>query len=167
VPVAVHRITADDAQRLRAVRLAALADSPTAFGSTWEREAAFDAERWRDRAVAGASGAESSTWLAFEGEAVVGIAGGYRPDPAVPAVDVVSMWVAPSARRSGAGRLLVATVVDWARAEGAASVSLWVTRGNEPAQRLYESMGFVETGDHQPLPSDPCKDEVRMALALR
>jgi hypothetical protein len=43
---------------------------------------------------------------------------------------------------------------------------LWVTRGNEPAQRLYQSIGFRVTGEHQPLPSDPCKDEVRMVLGL-
>jgi hypothetical protein len=41
-----------------------------------------------------------------------------------------------------------------------------VTRGNAPAHGLYQSMGFRETGGYQPLPSDPCKDEVRMALCL-
>jgi ribosomal protein S18 acetylase RimI-like enzyme len=39
-------------------------------------------------------------------------------------------------------------------------------RGNDAAQQLYESMGFIVTGDHKPLPSDPCKDEVRMSRSL-
>ena len=42
------------------------------------------------------------------------------------------------------------------------AVELWVTRGNDRAVRLYESAGFRATGDHQPLPSDPCRDELRM-----
>ena len=45
-------------------------------------------------------------------------------------------------------------------------MGLWVTRGNAPAQLLYESMGFRETGEYQPLPSDPCADEIRMILHL-
>jgi hypothetical protein len=32
--------------------------------------------------------------------------------------------------------------------------------------RLYEATGFRLTGDYQPLPSDPCKDELRMRRAL-
>jgi hypothetical protein len=31
--------------------------------------------------------------------------------------------------------------------------------------RLYEAAGFRLTGGHQPLPSDPCKDELRMRWA--
>jgi hypothetical protein len=38
--------------------------------------------------------------------------------------------------------------------------------GNAPAPGLYESIGFYDTDDFQPLPSDPCKDEQRMSLAL-
>lgn len=46
------------------------------------------------------------------------------------------------------------------------AVELWVTRGNDAAVRLYETAGFRLTGGHQPLPSDPCKDELRMRLPL-
>jgi hypothetical protein len=46
------------------------------------------------------------------------------------------------------------------------AVELWVTRGNVGAENLYRVMGFVETGDYQPLPSDPCKEELRMCLDL-
>lgn len=38
-----------DWQILRDIRLTALSETPTAFGSTYERESAFDADRWRDR----------------------------------------------------------------------------------------------------------------------
>ncbi len=72
------------------------------------------------------------------------------------------MWTDPAARSTGVGRALVDEVVAWATGE---SVQLWVTQGNSAAQRLYESCGFVLTGDYQPLPSDPCKDEVRMRRA--
>ncbi len=72
------------------------------------------------------------------------------------------MWTAPDNRRAGAARQLVAAVLEWAWATSAESVELWVTKGNDPAIKLYKSAGFRETGDHQALPSDPCKDEVRM-----
>ena len=56
-------------------------------------------------------------------------------------------------------RKLVDAVVEWA---GDDPVELWVTRGNDPAIALYERCGFSLTDEVQPLPSDPCKDEIRM-----
>jgi ribosomal protein S18 acetylase RimI-like enzyme len=41
-----------------------------------------------------------------------------------------------------------------------------VTHGNDRAQRFYERTGFTVTGDVQPLPSDPCKNEIRMIRRL-
>ena len=73
---------------------------------------------------------------------------------------------APGRRRNGVGRLLVGAVLNWARTCGAQAVDLWVTRGNMGAENLYRAMGFVDAGDRQPLPSDPCKDEVRMRVDL-
>lgn len=164
--ITVRRIAPNEATVLRAVRLAALADTPAAFGSTLERELAFDDTEWLDRATNSSTGDDRCTFLAWHDDGrVVGIVGGYvEPDDAT--VDLVSMWTDPSVRRSGTGRRLIDAVVDWARAAGATRVELWVTRGNDPAQLLYESMGFVVTGDHQPLPSDPCRDEIRMVLPL-
>ncbi|MEZ5248086.1 MAG: hypothetical protein R2713_02390 [Ilumatobacteraceae bacterium] len=56
----VRRITADEFPALRAVRIAALTDSPAAFGSTLDREVAFtddiveaSAPRRRRRATSG------------------------------------------------------------------------------------------------------------------
>ncbi len=167
--ITVRRIEPHQAGLLRAVRLAALADTPTAFGSTLERELGFDEAEWVNRARHSAAGDERCIFFAWhDDERIAGIAGGYRVDPAdPPLVDLVSMWIDPSSRRSGTARRLIDAVVEWATDLGAERVDLWVTRGNEPARLLYEATGFTETGDHQPLPSDPCKDEIRMVRDLR
>ncbi len=56
--------------------------------------------------------------------------------------------------------------MQWARAEGAAQVSLWVTQTNEPAVRLYERLGFAPTGASKPLPSDPRLTEDQLVFRV-
>ncbi|MGH9054259.1 MAG: GNAT family N-acetyltransferase [Acidimicrobiales bacterium] len=149
------------------MRLAALADSPASFGSTYDREFDYSDEEWTERAVRGSTGFDRATFFAVtEDEEVVGLVGGFRGELGSLTVDLVSMWIAPQVRRGGIGQMLVQAVIDWARSIGATDVQLWVTRGNTPAENLYHKIGFLDTGDHQPLPSDPRKDEIRMTAAL-
>lgn len=55
---------------------------------------------------------------------------------------VMTIGVAPSVRRRGLGRLLLATLVDRAVELGARSVLLEVRVDNEPAIELYRGAGF-------------------------
>ena len=87
-----------------------------------------------------------------------------RVDPTT--AELVSMWVAPAGRGRGVGNALVERAIDWAGEAGYPRIELWVARGNDTAERLYLRSGFEVTGDVQPLPSDPCKDEIRMRLDL-
>lgn len=158
----VRRLGADDWPLLRDVRLRALADSPTAFASTLEREEAFDDTVWRDR-MHPRTGLKT---IVLDGEEPVGLIGGYvAPDADDRSVEVVSMWVAPTARRRGVGSLLVADVLGWADAVGRPYVQLWVVADNDAARRLYQRHGFALTGQSQPLPSRPDALELQMVHA--
>jgi ribosomal protein S18 acetylase RimI-like enzyme len=75
------------------------------------------------------------------------------------------MYVRPSSRNLGIGRLLLIAVLDVAR-ENVELVQLSVVKENRPARRLYESVGFLEFGV-EPKASkygDKYYDEVHMAL---
>ena len=159
--VLVREITADDWELLRDVRLSALAEAPTAFGSTYAREAAFTEERWRGRISE-----RSVTFFAQDDPAIAapaGLAGVYVEDGTA---DLVSMWVRPSSRGRQVGEALVDAAARWAKARGFAALFLWVTASNTAARRLYGRCGFTATGESQPLPSNTALQEIRMRLAL-
>jgi GNAT superfamily N-acetyltransferase len=159
--VTVRRIRDHEWVVLREVRLAALDESPDAFSSTLEREAVYPDDVWRERAAASAAGESQVTFFAELDGAVVGLVTGLGGDSGG-VVELVGMWVAPSARHARLGAGLVGAITEWAAAKGRPAVELWVMRGNEPAQRLYESCGFAVITDHDAQHFDPCKDEVRM-----
>ena len=60
--------------------------------------------------------------------------------------EVLTLAVAPEARRRGAGRALVRAGVAAAEAAGAEAVFLEVAEDNAPALALYGGEGFVEAG---------------------
>lgn len=152
--VEIHRVAPNEWEQFRDVRLRALADAPSAFGSSLAREQAFDEAAWQERWFG-----RTAVFAAKEGDAWLGIAGAYPDQDEPSTVWVVSMWVAPEARRRGMGRALIDACVDWARTRGASEVHLWVTRSNVPARALYEAAGFLPTGSTQPLPSDLSLEE--------
>jgi [ribosomal protein S18]-alanine N-acetyltransferase len=60
--------------------------------------------------------------------------------------EVLTLAVAPDARRRGLGRKLVARFLYQARLRGAESAFLEVSAENAPAIALYESAGFAKAG---------------------
>ena len=160
--VVVRETVAGDWQALRDIRLEALRDAPSAFGSTYQGEAGRPAAHWHDRIARG------GTFLAYLpglGPAdPAGLIGGYPGDPQT--VELVSMYVRPRARGRGVGDALVATVLDWASTRNAATLHQWVSEANAAARAQYERIGFTLTGERQPLPSDPSVGEVAMSRTL-
>jgi GNAT superfamily N-acetyltransferase len=137
----------------RDLRLRALADSPDAFGRTLAEEQNRSDVEWSSR-LASATGSDWDLPLVAEinGEPI-GLAWG-RIDRANPAVaNLYQMWVAPSHRRRGAGQMLLAAVIIWAREQKAHYLDLGVTYRDSPAMRLYTRAGFQPVG--QPSPFRP------------
>lgn len=156
--IELRRVTADDWATWRPVRLAALTDAPHAFGSRLADWQDAPEQRWRARlSVPGAM-----DLLAVDGTTAVGMASGL-PVPEDPArAEVVSVWVAPRARRRGVARALLDTIARWAADRGAHALDLSVVPDNTAALRTYERAGFKATGE----PGDALPDG-RRELVMR
>lgn len=161
--ITVRPLTPGDWRLYREVRLAALADAPYAFGSTWSGEIAFPEEKWRERL------ARRNTFLAEDGGqpcGLVSVVPEGPEDPQGPGTGMlVSMWVAPAARSRGAADLLVGAALSRADELGLTGLRLWVTEGNDPAERLYVRHGFTRTGAVQPVREGEDAREFEMARA--
>ncbi|MCE7079083.1 GNAT family N-acetyltransferase [Streptomyces sp. ST2-7A] len=142
--ITLRPLTPDDWPLWREVRLAALADAPRAFGSRfadWQGENDRE-ERWRERLALPGARTLVAEW---EG-APVGVAGGVPIPGAEGVVELVSMWVAGSARGRGVGDRLITTVEQWAREEhDAVALRLAVAPDNPYAAALYRRHGFRRT----------------------
>lgn len=147
--------------RLRELRLRALATDPRAFGATLDEERLLPDDAWRERA---AGDATRAFFVAENAGAWVGLVGARVLDDA--SHELIAMWTAPEARGRGAGRALVESVVAWARDRNAPDLHLWVIDENEPARRLYERCGFIQSGEPRQGRRDPTRRYQRMDLAL-
>ena len=149
----VERLTLDEAPRLRAIRLRALADAPEAFGATLEEATARTAETWAQQMR------ELPSFVAVEGGLDVGVVRCEPDETRADTATLISMWVAPDARRSGVGDALIDAAIDWARANGVNRLLLYVVDDNAPAIALYARKGFQPTGEVATLP--PPREHIR------
>ena len=133
----VRRAAFGDEPRLLDVRVRALTDDPYAFGSTLEDERARKPEAWARWIAPGA------TFLVEGGH---GIVAGYHDPEDAAIVHLVSMWVAPALRGSGAADALIEALMAWAADEKAREVRLHVVHDNVRALRVYERNGFRPNG---------------------
>ncbi|MGO8871710.1 MAG: GNAT family N-acetyltransferase [Acidimicrobiales bacterium] len=144
------------------MRLRALQDSPQAFTSTFEREAAFDEATWRERAT-------TCQWfVARDADEVVGVGGGLGSwSGDADRRELIGMWVAPSHRGRGVARALVHHVAEWARDHGAHTLSLGVLQGNDGARAAYLKMGLRPSGESMPRWNVPEESIEILAVDLR
>lgn len=145
-------LVADDWERLRALRLAALGCDPDVFFRSLDEEREMPTERWRERLEGPAA-----TWLAVVAGADVGMATCLpglhdgssevegRRDAADPR-ELVGLWVAPTARGLGVAGALVGVAAGLAREGGASELRLWLADSNAAACALYDRLGAVATG---------------------
>jgi ribosomal protein S18 acetylase RimI-like enzyme len=158
--VTIRRLEPTEWPTAQNLRVAALTESPGAFGSTVVRERGLLVATWRARLTANA-------WFAaFDGEIAVGLACGVHtetPDER----ELTGVWVAPSHRGTGLGDALVTSVRDWAVLQGAHRLTLEVGRVNESAIDLYTRHGFEVVGQTDTPGHGLRENDIAMRLDLR
>ncbi|MFC0842441.1 GNAT family N-acetyltransferase [Streptomyces noboritoensis] len=159
----LHTLESDEWPLWRELRLAALAEAPYAFGSTlaqWQGSGDQE-ERWRARlSIPGAH-----DLVALLDGLPVGMASGV-PGEGAQNVELISMWVNPTARGKGVGDHLIRAVERWAAERGATALRLSVMPDNRTAIALYERHGFTDTGEPGDLLPDGAGRERVMAKNL-
>lgn len=163
--IVIKRVAAEDVSVYRELRLRALADSPTSFSATYAREAQLTEEEWRKRTTR-CDGVRIVGFLAFEGDRGCGLVFCFRDEQDDAVGTIVSMWVDPAVRRASVGRLLIDSILDWAKDRGMRELKLMVTSVNGGAIAFYERIGFRMSGKTGPYPNDPAITEFEMTLAL-
>ncbi len=158
VVTTVQRLNAGEGDRWRRIRLRALQEAQRAFGTTFGEASAWPSSRWEQQV------ADFATFVAVAGSSDIGVArGAVHPTRRV-VRELISMWVAPSARRQAVGSSLIDAVADWARSEGATALVLDIMEDNYPAIALYASRGFeLFTGDSL---AERAPGEIRMVKSI-
>ena len=156
--VEVRRVHASDGRRIRALRLAALADPAAgiAFLETAAHAEAQPEAFWTDRAVGAALSDEVAQFIADAGGRWVATVTVLRPEPGSSNASgrertpgralLVSVFVEEAYRGSGLLDRLVAEADAWARDRGSVELALDVHQRNARAQAAYRRLGFVATG---------------------
>jgi GNAT superfamily N-acetyltransferase len=160
----VRALTVDDLAAYRALHRFGMRESPHGFVDVDATDAA------RPDSEVAAMLARGDGWGAFDGERLVGkLTIDPLPYPSLGHVFWVhAVYVHPDARGSGASGALFRAAIEDARRRGASRIALWVNGANAPARRLYERLGFSESGR---IPQgikvgDAFVDDVLMTLKL-
>src|SRR5690348_16142588 len=128
--ITLERITPQNALVFKAVRLRALQDTPSAFGSTYARESELIDADWIKRAR-DLSGEKSIGYLAMDADGVCGLTLSFLHQADATRAQLISMWTAPTHRRQGTSRLLVNAILNWCRQRAVHTLQLLVTSSNE------------------------------------
>ncbi|WP_460570283.1 GNAT family N-acetyltransferase [Humibacter soli] len=147
----------NDWARWRSLRLQALKEAPFAFGSTYEEWRGAPEGQWRQRLRI----PDALNLIASVNGLPAGMASG-MPGDRPETIELVSMWVDPSARGMGVADILIASVSEWA-AIRARELWLAVVPSNTRAIAVYTRNGF----DLMDEPGDPLRDGSGHELLMR
>lgn len=148
--ILIRPTTASDWPALKAARLAALLDAPTAFGASHASAAGFSDADWQQRAV---STPQRTFFLAFDAEQPVGLAAQVVAGSGE--CHLIAMWVHSGYRGMSVAQGLVEAVKRCAVGNGHARLVLDVAPENARAAAFYQKQGFVFLPEWEALESHP------------
>lgn len=135
---------------LKEIRLAALLDTPTAFGVSYQTAIINSDEQWKQRA---SPTIYPKFWLAFQDDKAIGMIGAGIDKRNQ--YNLIAMWVEPASRGLGIADALVNAVKSDSIDKGFDQVFLDVSPDNLQATRFYRKHGFVFIDEKKSLDSHP------------
>ena len=172
-PPLVRLLAEADLPAYKAFRDQMLAAHPEAFTSDALTELRRDAASYRTRLPGGSHGTCLFTLVLPRAKQLVGAISCERElrVKVQHIAHVAGMMVLPAVQGHGIGRLLMeSALLLLGKQQGIEIVTLSVTRGNMPAVKLYESLGFVRYGrleDAIKMPDGTRLDKDLMSRRLR
>jgi RimJ/RimL family protein N-acetyltransferase len=142
--IEVQELLPRDWQRLRTLRLASLADSPQAYGASYEVEAELPERTWRERM---STVRYVTAIIAEQDIAVMSIEemdGDFGAN-----IWLGGCWVDPSVRGQGVMRVMLNYIDSIADERNWRCQGLGVWPNNFDAIAAYEKLGFVKRGELQ------------------
>ena len=162
--VTVRVLGVDQWREYRALRLAALKDSPHAFSSSLDEELTHDEQQWRACMV------RAHRLQAERDGAPVGVVSVGPTADEEGSADVFGLWVDSAVRNTGVAWRLVEAACDEALRSGWGHLYYWVGSQNGRAIGFASNFGFRPTS-HRRTARTPCVDcgehqEIAMVLSL-
>ena len=162
--VTVRVLGVDQWREYRAIRLAALKDSPHAFSSGFDEEMTHGEDQWRACMV------RAYRLQAERDGAPVGVVSVGPTADEEGSADVFGLWVDSAVRNTGVAWRLVEAACDKALRSGWGHLYYWVGSQNGRAIGFASNFGFRPTS-HRRTARTPCVDcgehqEIAMVLSL-
>jgi ribosomal protein S18 acetylase RimI-like enzyme len=130
----IRKLQSSDAEKYFVLRLEALQTNPEAFASSYEEESNNTPEIYQNR---------------FEQEELIGVASLVleQKNKIKHRANIYGVYVTPEKRGFGVARRIMEESIKKARQlEGVEQIHLTVTASNEPAKKIYQSLGFITYG---------------------
>lgn len=142
--IQIKKLPAERWEDYKRLRLEALKNEPTAFGSAWEEQVDLPPDVWIERLP--------TILFAMQNDTPVGMVR-YTFETSVKnkhTANIYSYYVIPAYRNQGIGGRLLTTVIDLIKENIAIrKIKLSVISVQKSAVRLYERQGFVCTGSYK------------------
>jgi ribosomal protein S18 acetylase RimI-like enzyme len=145
----IRRLSPADVPAFRRLRLQALRESPTAFGSSYGQESRRPLAAFKKLLAV-----TPDNWAfgSLQGAQLIGVLRLVREQAKKERhkATIYGVYVAPSARRSGIARELLAKALATGRAlKGLRQIRIGVVTSNAAATALYVKAGFLEYGKEE------------------
>ena len=145
--IGIRKLSINDVNEYKAIRLELLMNEPASFGSSFEEEDDFDFSMWTNRLTK----KNISAFGALNNNELVGIVlGVINPRKKIKHIATLnSMYVKPEYRSQGIGEKLIEKTVTYLFEQSIEIINLSVATNNKKAISLYEKLGFNIYGEQK------------------